>query len=193
MGFRPANGGAGLPTAWRCLVPSSAGGPMGAHAPMGRRASSFPAGRRQTRGGGGLVGYGLNTDCDNAREPVNKSRSPSAPLFAGGTGAAPMGRQSVARRRFRSPPAAGCLSGGLKGCAGSVASQAAPIKARGARFGRRQTSDEQRRVARPWGATRRAGSVFPRTALLPAHVTLATPRPLHLARRKKGSRQGQPR
>ena len=74
-----------------------------------------------------------------------------------------------------------------------VASQAAPIKARGARFGQRQMSDEQRRVARPGAQPEGPGPFFPRTALSPTHVTPATPRPLRLARRKNGSRQGQPR
>lgn len=74
-----------------------------------------------------------------------------------------------------------------------VAPQAAPIKARGARFGQRQTSDEQRRVARPAAQPEGPGPFFPRTALSLAHVTLATPRSLRLARKKSGSRQGQPR
>ena len=74
-----------------------------------------------------------------------------------------------------------------------VASQAVPIKARGVRFGRRQMSDEQRRVARPGTQPEGPGPFFPRTALSPAHVAPATPRPLRLARRKNGSRQGQPR
>ena len=58
-----------------------------------------------------------------------------------------------------------------------VASQAAPIKARGARFGQRQMSDGQRRVARPGAQPEGPGPFFPRTALSPAHVTPATPRP----------------
>ena len=54
-------------------------------------------------------------------EPLNKSRSPSAPLFAGGDGVAAMAGQPAARRGFRSPCAAGRPSGGPKGRAGCVA------------------------------------------------------------------------
>ena len=55
------------------------------------------------------------------REPLNESRSPSAPLFAGGDGVAVMGRQPAARRGLRSPRAAGRPSGGPKGRAACVA------------------------------------------------------------------------
>ncbi len=48
------------------------------------------------------------------KEPLNKSRSPSAPPFAGGDGVAAMGSQAAARRGFRSPHAAGRPSGGPK-------------------------------------------------------------------------------
>ena len=38
-----------------------------------------------------------------SREPMSKSRSPSALLFAGGDGVAAMGRRPAARREFHSP------------------------------------------------------------------------------------------
>ena len=56
-----------------------------------------------------------------AREPLNKSRSPSAPLFAAADGVAAMEEQPAARRGFHSPPVAGRPSGGPKGRAGCVA------------------------------------------------------------------------
>ena len=55
------------------------------------------------------------------REPLNKSRSPSAPLLAGGDGVAAMARRAAARRGLRSPHAAGRPSGGPKRCASYVA------------------------------------------------------------------------
>ena len=55
------------------------------------------------------------------REPLNKSRSPSAPLFVGGDGVAAVGGRAAARWGFRSLHAAGRPSGGPKGRAGCVA------------------------------------------------------------------------
>ncbi len=65
-----------------------------------------------------------------SREPLNQSRSPSAPLFAGGDGVAAMPRRAAARRGFRSPCAAGRPPRGPKGCAGpSLGTQGAAIPA----------------------------------------------------------------
>ena len=58
-----------------------------------------------------------------SREPLNKSRSPSASLFAGGDGVAAKGRRPAEQRAFHGPHAAGHPSGGPKGrwlCCGSL-------------------------------------------------------------------------
>ena len=65
------------------------------------------------------------------RQPVNESRSPSAPLFAGGDGAVAMGRRPAAQRELHSPHAAGRPSVGPRGACG-VAALRPPSAASGA-------------------------------------------------------------
>ena len=130
-------------------------------APACRKGSPALAGDEPVRVGAcaGLVLHRLGGVCKpwrpmlpkawTSREPLNKSRSPSAPLFAGGDGVAAMAGQPAARRGFRSPCAAGRPSGGPAGRAGCVAAPCVgprpPAKevagALGAGLGKRQIEE----------------------------------------------------
>ena len=127
MGRRPAEQVFHSP----CAAGRPSGGPKGragcvaAHCvgPATRLRRALPSRPLGSSGLPGLVQRFL-------KEPLNKSRKPSAPLFAAGDGGAAMGRQPAAQRECRSPPAAGRPSRGPKGCACGVAADCVAPAAR---------------------------------------------------------------